>query len=105
MWFYEVAPTKIVRSGVAAFTYHASEKLSIGQLVTIPVGKQTLNGLILKEVSKPSYETKEITSLIEPTPLPQPLIELSLWLSDYYRTPFATVLQTVLPRGLTTKLR
>ena len=105
MWFYEVAPTKIVRSGVAAFTYHASEKLSIGQLVTIPVGKQTLNGLILKEVSKPSYETKEITSLIEPTPLPQPLIELSLWLSDYYRTPFATVLQTVLPRGLTTKRR
>ena len=105
MWFYEVAPTKIVRSGVAAFTYHASEKLSIGQLVTIPVGKQTLNGLILKEVSKPSYETKEITSLIEPIPLPIPLIELSLWLSDYYRTPFATVLQTVLPRGLTTKRR
>lgn len=105
MWFYEVAPTKIVRSGVAAFTYHASEKLSIGQLVTIPIGKQTLNGLILKEVSKPSYETKEITSLIEPIPLPIPLIELSLWLSDYYRTPFATVLQTVLPRGLTTKRR
>ena len=105
MWFYEVAPTKIVRSGVAAFTYHALEELSIGQLVTVPVGKQTLNGLILKEVAKPSYETKEITSVIEDIPLPKPLIDLSVWLSEYYRTPFATVLQTVLPRGLTTKRR
>jgi len=105
MWFYEVAPTKIVRSGASAFTYSSSEQLPMGQLVTISVGKQTLNGLVLKEVSKPSYETKEIASIIEPTPLPKPLIELSLWLAEYYRTPLATVLQTVLPRGLTTKRR
>lgn len=105
MWFYEVAPTKIVRSGVSAFTYHALEQLSIGQLVTISVGKQTLNGLILKEVTEPTYETKEISSVTELQPLPSSLIELALWLSEYYRTPFATVLQTVLPRGLTTKRR
>ena len=105
MWFYEVAPTKIVRSEAATFTYHASEKLSIGQLVTIPVGKQTLNGLVIKEVKKPAYETREIASIIEEVPLPAPLIELSLWLAQYYRTPLATVLQTVLPRGLTTKRR
>ncbi len=105
MWFYEVAPTKIVRSGSSTFTYASSEQLLPGKLVTIPVGKQTLNGVIIKEVSKPSYETKEIASIIEDTPLPQPLIELALWLSSYYRTPLATVLQTVLPRGLTTKRR
>lgn len=105
MWFYEVAPTKIVRSGVATFTYHALEKLTIGQLVTIPVGKQTLTGVVIKNVSKPHYETKAITSLIDPTPLPSPLITLGLWMSDYYRTPLATVLQTMLPRGLTTKRR
>ena len=105
MWFYEVAPTKIVRSGVSAFTYHANEQLPVGQLVTIPVGKQTLNGVILKEVPKPTYETKEISSITEAQPLPMSLIELSLWLSEYYRTPLATVLQTMLPRGLTTKRR
>lgn len=105
MWFYEVAPTKIVRSGVSAFTYHANEHLSIGQVVTIPVGKQTLNGVILKEVSKPTYETKEISAVTEAIPLPRPLVELSSWMSEYYRTPLATVLQTVLPRGLTTKRR
>ena len=105
MWFYEVAPTKIVRAGSSVFTYHATEQLKVGQLVTIPVGKQTLNGLVINEVKKPEYETKEISAIIEPVPLPKPLIDLSLWLSSYYRTPLATVLQTVLPRGLTTKRR
>lgn len=105
MWFYEVAPTKIVRSGADTFTYSSSDELSIGQLVTIPVGKQTLNGVIVKKVTKPTYETKEILSIIEPVPLPMPLIRLSLWLATYYKAPLATVLQTVLPRGLTTKRR
>lgn len=105
MWFYEVAPTKIVRSGVSTFTYHASQHLQTGHLVTIPVGKQTLHGVIISEVQKPSYDTKEIASVIEETPLPSHLVSLAEWLSSYYRTPLATVLQTVLPRGLTTKRR
>lgn len=105
MWFYEVAPTKIVRSEQATFTYHFDSELSIGQVVTIPVGKQTLNGVIISQVTKPKYETKPISSVIEEIPLPQSIVDLSLWMSTYYRTPLATVLQTVLPRGLTTKRR
>lgn len=105
MWFYEVAPTKIVRSGVGVFTYHSETELSPGILVTIPVGKQTLNGLVVKPVEKPTYDTKPINSIVEEQPLPESLIELSLWLAEYYRTPLATVLQTALPRGLTTKRR
>ncbi len=103
--FYEVAPTKIVRSNTSTFTYHTPEVLSVGQLVTIPVGKQILTGLVIKKVPKPSFNTKAVASIIEPTPLPKALVKLSLWLSDYYHTPLATVLQTVLPRGLTTKRR
>lgn len=105
MWFYEVAPTKIVRSGVGVFTYHSETRLSPGHLVTIPVGKQTLNGLVMSEVAKPTYDTKPVTSIIEEKPLPESIIKLSVWLSEYYRAPLATVLQTVLPRGLTTKRR
>jgi len=105
MKFYEVAPTKIVRSGVGVFTYQSQDALSIGQLVTIPVGKQLLNGVVIRGVAKPSYDTKDIASAIESQPLPTSLIELSLWLAEYYRTPLATVLQTVLPHGLTKKRR
>lgn len=105
MWFYEVAPTKIVRAESSVFTYHATEKLSAGQLVTIPVGKQTLNGLVIREVKKPSYDTREVSSIIETVPLSSGLIELAEWLAKYYQTPLATVLQTMLPRGLTVKRR
>lgn len=105
MWFYEVAPTKIVRSESATFTYHSEEALAVGHIVSIPVGKQILQGVVISESSQPRYKTKPVTSLIEPIPLPRPLIDLSLWLAEYYRTPLATVLQTVLPRGLAVKRR
>jgi len=101
MRFYEVAPTKIVRSGVSVLTYQSEDAYAIGQLVTIPVGSQTLSGVVLREVPQPAYETKALLGHIESQPLPLPLVALSRWLHQYYRTPFATVLQTVLPRGLT----
>jgi primosomal protein N' (replication factor Y) len=100
MFYYEVAPTRIIRLGSSTFTYASSEELLVGQLVTIEVGKKTLVGLIMASVQQPTYKTKDITSIIEKTPLPEPLLKLSLWLADYYTTPLATVLQTVLPRGL-----
>ena len=102
MYYYEVAPNQIIRTASAWFTYSASEKMAIGQLVTISVSKKQLVGVVIKEVKKPSYETKPIGSVIEQVPLPEPLIALALWLSDYYATHLATVLQTLLPRGLQT---
>jgi primosomal protein N' (replication factor Y) len=105
MWFYEVAPTRIVRADQATFTYESNKPLNAGTLVTIPIGKQTSIGVVMKSVGKPAYVTKPITDSIEPHSIPQSLVELALWLAEYYRTPLATVLQTILPRGLTTKRR
>ncbi len=105
MKYYEVAPTRIVRSDQAVFTYESEKPLQVGLLVTIPIGKQSSIGVVMKEVGKPTYATKPIGDVIENTPLPESLVGLSLWLADYYRTPLATVLQTVLPRGLTTNRR
>lgn len=100
MHYYAVAPTKIVRSGSAYFTYASQTRLAPGLLVAIEVGKSQLIGLVLREVEKPAYDTKPITTIVEPHSLPAPLVELALWMSEYYATPLATVLQTVLPRGL-----
>lgn len=105
MYFYEVAPTKIVRSEQATFTYHSDTELLVGQVVTIPVGKQTLNGVVMSAAKKPAYETKAISDITESIPLPKSLLDLAMWMAGYYRTPLATVLLTVLPRGLTTKRR
>ncbi len=100
MYYYEVAPNQIVRASSVSFTYSSSEPLLVGQIVNIEVGKKSLVGVILRRVTKPAYETKPISSVIESTALPQPLVSLALWLGEYYATHLATVLQTILPRGL-----
>lgn len=100
MHYYEVAPNKIVRAGSAFFTYEYSTKLSVGALVVIPVGKKEMIGVILRSALKPTYATKSIISVIETTPLPHQLVLLASWLSTYYLSPLAIVLQTMLPHGL-----
>jgi primosomal protein N' (replication factor Y) len=100
MYYYEVAPNQIIRANSATFTYASETHLPIGSLVTIEVGKKTLVGVLIRKVNKPAYDTKQISSVIESQPLPEPIIKLALWLSDYYATHLATVLQTILPRGL-----
>lgn len=105
MYYYEVAPNQIVRPGQDVFTYSSDSLVAIGTIVTIPVGKKTMIGVVMKAVKKPSYATKPIASVIEPTPLPEPLLSLAQWLASYYVTPLALVLQTLLPRGLQTTRR
>jgi primosomal protein N' (replication factor Y) (superfamily II helicase) len=105
MHYYEVAPNQIVRASSAFFTYASERPLAVGQLVVIEVGKKTLTGVVLRSAKKPIYETKPIVSLIEQAPLPEPLVQLALWLSEYYASHLATVLQTLLPRGLQTTRR
>jgi len=100
VYFYEVAPLRIIRAGSSTFTYASKTELISGQIVSIEVGKKNLVGLVMSLVNEPSYKTKLITATIETTPLPISLLRLAQWLSDYYTTPLATVLQTVLPRGL-----
>lgn len=100
MHYYEVAPNQIVRPGSDVFTYSSTEVLKPGQIVVVEVGKRQMTGVVMRSASKPSYTTKEISSVIESTPLPRPLVELAQWLSGYYLTPLALVLQSLLPRGI-----
>jgi primosomal protein N' (replication factor Y) len=100
MHYYEVAPNQIIRANSASFTYASKTPLPNGALVIIEVGKKSLPGVVLRSVTKPSYETKLISAHIEETPLPEALVKLAEWLSAYYATHLATVLQTILPRGV-----
>lgn len=100
MYYYEVAPNQIIRTTSMFFTYASPELLAVGQIVLIEVGKKSLIGVILHQAKQPSYDTKQISSVVEGRPLPEPLVQLALWMSEYYMTHLATVLQTILPRGL-----
>ena len=105
MQYYEVAPTKVIRADAYTFTYSCDSRLPIGSFVSISVGKQTLTGVIYKEVPKPTYATKPIAAILDIPALPLQLLQTATWMSDYYHTHLATVLQTILPRGLTKQRR
>lgn len=105
MYYYEVAPRKIVRSDSAVLTYESDQRFQPGTLVQIPVGAVQQVGIVMRAVPRPAYATKPIGGSIEVTALPSPLLSVAVWMADYYATHFATVLQTLLPRNLTTKRR
>ena len=98
-FYFEVAPLKIVRANSEVFTYASKEKLEIGQIVQIPVGKKNMFGVVFKEVKKPDFETREILKIVEKTPIPKHLGELSKWMRQYYATPLSQVLSGSLPAG------
>lgn len=105
MYYYEVAPFSIVRAESATFTYASASILSVGQFVTIPVGKKTLTGLVMQSVKNPPYATKQIFDALEIPALPIELVTTAQWMAHYYATHLAIVLQTVLPRGIAKKRR
>lgn len=105
MYYYLVAPTSVVRADEPAFTYHSESELPIGSIVVVSVGKKKLTGVVTSTAKKPSFTTKPIEQLLIERPLPTPLISLARWMSDYYATHLALVLQTLLPSGLSKKRR
>lgn len=105
-YFYLVAPTTVVRTTEHAYTYHSDTPLALGTLVRLSVGKKLTNGVVLAEVPlKPVFTTKAIGDVLIAQPLPQPLLVLAKWLSEYYATHMANTLQTMLPSGLNKQRR
>ena len=105
MNYYLVAPAKTFHSTDNTLTYASAESLKIGHIVEIPLGKSTTVGIVSAKTSQPNFETKEILRLLYPETLPKHLIKALFWLSDYYRCPLSTVVQAMLPRGITKKRR
>ncbi len=105
MYYYEVSPTKIVRSDAVVFTYSSENKLEIGVIVTISVGKKNLVGIVLGSANKPDYPVKPILSVVYPQALPSEIINTAKWMSQYYDIHLALVWQTILPTGITKKRR
>lgn len=105
MYYYEIAPLKIVRATSQTFTYMSPEPLALGQLVVVSVGQSLLTGVVMSATKKPSYTVKTIGEALPLPALPIALIDTATWISRYYRTHLATVLQTVLPAGVSKNRR
>lgn len=106
MRYYEVAPLRIVRQDSVSFTYSSSEAYEVGQIVMIPIGKTRGLGVVIAAATKPAFATKSIENALgSAPPIPSQLVQTALWMSEYYSTHLATVLSTLLPRGIDKKRR
>jgi len=105
MNYYLVAPAKTFHNSDSLLTYESEQSLMPGQIITIPLGKQTALGIVIDSCPKPDFETKAITSVLYEDALPKKLTKALSWLSDYYRAPMSSVIQAALPRGITKKRR
>ena len=102
--YYEVIPSRLFRADAGILTYSSDQPLSPGQLVTIPIGKSTALGLVLRKVTKLSFDPKKlkpITTILDFPPLPPHLLHAITWLSDYYLSPLPMILNLILPPKLT----
>lgn len=105
MKYYLIAPAKTFHSSDNLLTYSSETPLKIGQIVEIPLGRQSTIGIVVKNTTQPDFVTKSITKIIYEQPLPKKLVDALFWLSSYYRCPLSTVIQAALPRGITKNRR
>ena len=105
MKYYLIAPAKTFHSSDNLLTYSSETLLKIGQIVEIPLGRQSTIGIVVKNTTQPDFDTKSITKIIYEQPLPKKLVDALFWLSSYYRCPLSTVIQAALPRGITKNRR
>ncbi len=101
MYYYTVVTTAKSSMLADGLTYEYGHDISIGCLVTVPLRKQTVEGIIIaKTNSKPatSFELKSITSIVDSSPLLNTTqITTALWLAKYYVAPLRKVLKLSLP--------
>ena len=90
------------------FSYIVPDNWSveIGQLVWLPFGSRTIQGIIinLSDTSQSDYNLP-ISSIVEPGPLISPLhLSLGLWISRYYFSSAFEAISLFLPPGFKSKV-
>jgi primosomal protein N' (replication factor Y) (superfamily II helicase) len=81
---------------------HLEAEIKPGCLVTVPFGKQVVQGVVLELVSQPAVaETKSVIELLDPLPvLTTPQVSLAKWLARETLSPMAACVGIMLPAGL-----
>jgi len=77
-------------------------RVAAGQLVTVPFGKQTAQGVVTELVSQPAVaETKPILDLLDPLPvLTEMQLALARQMAESTLNPLAAMIDLMLPAGL-----
>lgn len=93
-----------VPSAAGVFDYAVPEGLEVsaGQLVTVPFGSRTVQGVVLRFIDSPSVpEVKSVLSTLDPAPVLTPSqIALAESLTESHLIPLGAIVEMMLPPGL-----
>ena len=108
MDYVEVAVDAPVGPG-RTFSYSVPPRMSLepGQLVWVPFGRRTLQGVVMQLASAPQVEvTRDVLDAVEPAPVVSaPHLALGKWLSRYYLCSLFSALGLMLPPGFEGRVR
>jgi len=95
--YAEVFPLVTARAVARAFTYEVLDEVGVGAIVRVPFGRSRARGIVTKIVDAPpeGVEARPIEAVVGE--VPPTLVELALWLADYYGSTPARALALVAP--------
>ncbi len=94
----EIYPLVTARSLGRAFTYEVADEVERGDVVSIRLGSRSLRGVVVDVGVRPpnGIELAAAGSVVDR--VPAKLVELALWVADYYGSTPARALALVAPR-------
>ena len=97
MAYAEVFPLVTARAVARAFTYEVPDEVEIGAIVRVPFGRSRARGIVTALVDAPpdGVEARPVEAVVGQ--VPSTLVELALWLADYYGSTPARALALVAP--------
>jgi primosomal protein N' (replication factor Y) (superfamily II helicase) len=93
--FASVYPLVTARAVARAFTYEVDETVGVGAIVRVPFGRSRARGIVtaIVDAPPPGVDARPIESVLGE--IPPTLVELALWIADYYGSTPARALALV----------
>ncbi len=99
MKYFDIIPlSKISRNKPQFFTYSSKENLEIGTLLKISFGRKKIQGIVLKETTRPIFKIKPISKVVKSGFLTSKQIQLARQISTYYITSLGLVIKQFVPK-------
>jgi primosomal protein N' (replication factor Y) (superfamily II helicase) len=97
--YASVYPLVTARAVAREFTYEVDDEVGVGAIVRIPFGRSRARGIVVARVDEPpaGVEARPIDAVLGE--IPPALVELALWLADYYGSTPARALALVAPEA------
>jgi primosomal protein N' (replication factor Y) len=105
MRYYFVRVAEVTYQRDEPLTYASEDALVAGTLVKVPYGKKQVLGFVQSETSRPSFPTKDITTILTDGILPSCTLALFEWAQAYYPGAGGALAQAFIPNGITVRSR